>query len=218
MRRPRVCLASGSSPAMPQPSLSSGSTSIAPCGRNCSLRAVPSRAAPGRGVASGSDSAGAATRAPRAPHSRQALRGRAVRATGRVRAPHGVRMRARRAGAAPLVERPAPPVVTGRQSKVRQGPVRLATGRQHRAPALGGGMEHHLIALASQLPPSVRCQVCCLEASADYLARLTAARIEHSNLDWPILLRPGGVLRAPAVRTRRPTLSSAHRALVRVRR
>ena len=31
-----------------------------------------------------------------------------------------------------------------------------------------GGMEHHLIALASRLPPSVRCLVCCLEASADY--------------------------------------------------
>ena len=27
-----------------------------------------------------------------------------------------------------------------------------------------GGMEHHLIAVASRLPPSVRCQVCCLEA------------------------------------------------------
>ncbi len=57
-----------------------------------------------------------------------------------------------------------------------------------------GGMEHHLIALASRLPPSVRCQVCCLEASADYLARLTEARIDHINLDWPILLRPGGAL------------------------
>ena len=53
-------------------------------------------------------------------------------------------------------------------------------------------MEHHLIALASRLPPSVRCQVCCLEASADYLARLSDARLEHTNLDWPILLRPGG--------------------------
>ena len=54
------------------------------------------------------------------------------------------------------------------------------------------GMEHHLIALASRLPPSVRCLVCCLDASADYEARLTDARIEHANLDWPILLRPGG--------------------------
>ena len=56
-----------------------------------------------------------------------------------------------------------------------------------------GGMEPHLIALASRLPPSVRCLVCCLEASADYEARLTEARIEHANLDWPILLRPGGI-------------------------
>ena len=57
-----------------------------------------------------------------------------------------------------------------------------------------GGMEHHLSALASRLPPPVRCLVCCLEASADYEARLTDARIEHANLDWPILLRPGGAL------------------------
>ena len=54
------------------------------------------------------------------------------------------------------------------------------------------GMEHHLVALASRLPPSVRCLVCCLDASGDYQARLTDARIEHANLDWPILLRPGG--------------------------
>ncbi len=57
-----------------------------------------------------------------------------------------------------------------------------------------GGMEHHLIALASRLPPSVHCLVCCLEASADYEARLTEAAIEHSNLDWPILLHPSGTL------------------------
>ena len=57
-----------------------------------------------------------------------------------------------------------------------------------------GGMEHHLIALASRLPPSVHCLVCCLEASADYEARLTEAAIEHANLDWPILLRPSGTL------------------------
>ena len=55
-----------------------------------------------------------------------------------------------------------------------------------------GGMEHHLIALASRLPPSVHCLVCCLDASADYEARLTEAAIEHANLDWPNLLHPGG--------------------------
>ena len=53
-------------------------------------------------------------------------------------------------------------------------------------------MEHHLIALASRLPPSVRCLVCCLEPSADYQARLAEAGIEHINLEWPVLLRPGG--------------------------
>ena len=71
-----------------------------------------------------------------------------------------------------------------------------------------GGMEHHLIALASQLPPSVRCQVCCLEASADYLARLTDARIEHTNLDWPNPAASTWSACVPAVRTRRQTLSS----------
>ena len=64
-----------------------------------------------------------------------------------------------------------------------------------------GGMEHHLIALASRLPPSVRCLVCCLEASADYQARFDEAGIEHANLDWPILLRPCGIPIVSAVRT-----------------
>ena len=57
-----------------------------------------------------------------------------------------------------------------------------------------GGMEHHLISLTSRLPRSVRCLVCCLEPSAAYQARLAEAGIEHINLDWPVLLRPGGVL------------------------
>jgi glycosyltransferase involved in cell wall biosynthesis len=56
-----------------------------------------------------------------------------------------------------------------------------------------GGMENHLIALASSLPSSIRCLVCCLEASADYQTRLTMAGIEHVNLGWPILLRPSGL-------------------------
>ena len=56
-----------------------------------------------------------------------------------------------------------------------------------------GGMENHLIALASSLPSSIRCLVCCLEASADYQKRLTMAEIEHVNLGWPILLRPSGL-------------------------
>jgi glycosyltransferase involved in cell wall biosynthesis len=57
-----------------------------------------------------------------------------------------------------------------------------------------GGMETHLITLASSLPVSVRCFVCCLDASAEYRTRLTEAGIEHSNLDCPILVRPGGIL------------------------
>jgi glycosyltransferase involved in cell wall biosynthesis len=56
-----------------------------------------------------------------------------------------------------------------------------------------GGMENHLIALASSLPSSIRCLVCCLEASSDYQTRLTMAGIEHVNLGWPILLRPSGL-------------------------
>ena len=56
-----------------------------------------------------------------------------------------------------------------------------------------GGMENHLIALATSLPSSMRCLVCCLEASADYQTRLTMAGIEHVNLGWPILLRPSGL-------------------------
>jgi len=67
-----------------------------------------------------------------------------------------------------------------------------------------GGMEHHLIALASRLPPSVHCLVCCLDASADYEARLTEAAIEHVNLDWPILLRPAYLRFERAVRRFRP--------------
>jgi glycosyltransferase involved in cell wall biosynthesis len=57
-----------------------------------------------------------------------------------------------------------------------------------------GGMETHLIALASNLPASVRCVVCCLDASDEYRARLAEARIEHVNLGWPALLRPDGIL------------------------
>lgn len=56
-----------------------------------------------------------------------------------------------------------------------------------------GGMETHLIALASNLPASVRRFVCCLDGSADYGARLTEARIEHTSLDWPTLLSPRGI-------------------------
>ena len=58
-----------------------------------------------------------------------------------------------------------------------------------------GGMESHLLILASNLPPSIRCVVCCLDASPDYLARLTDLGIEHTNLDCPNVLRPP-VLRA----------------------
>ena len=57
-----------------------------------------------------------------------------------------------------------------------------------------GGMETHLIALASSLPASVRCFVSCLDASADYRMRLTEAGIEHTNLDCPSLVRPGSIL------------------------
>ena len=57
-----------------------------------------------------------------------------------------------------------------------------------------GGMETHLIALASSLPASVRCFVCCFDASADYRKRLTEAGIEHANLDCPSLVRPGSIL------------------------
>ena len=56
-----------------------------------------------------------------------------------------------------------------------------------------GGMENHLIALASSLPSSIRCLVCCLEGSSDYQTRLTMAGIENVNLGWPILLRPSGL-------------------------
>jgi L-malate glycosyltransferase len=55
-------------------------------------------------------------------------------------------------------------------------------------------METHLIALASGLPTSVRCFVCCFDGSADYSRRLTEAGIEHANLDCPSLLRPGSIL------------------------
>ena len=58
-----------------------------------------------------------------------------------------------------------------------------------------GGMESHLLILASNLPPSIRCVVCCLDASVDYLARLTDLGIEHTNLDCPNVPRPR-VLRA----------------------
>ena len=57
-----------------------------------------------------------------------------------------------------------------------------------------GGMETHLLTLASSLPPSVRCVVCCLDASADYRARLTDLGIAHTDLACPNLLRPSGLL------------------------
>ena len=57
-----------------------------------------------------------------------------------------------------------------------------------------GGMETHLIALASSLPTSVRCFVCCFDGSVDYSKRLTEAGIEHANLDCPSLLRPSSIL------------------------
>jgi glycosyltransferase involved in cell wall biosynthesis len=58
-----------------------------------------------------------------------------------------------------------------------------------------GGMESHLLILTSNLPPSIRCVVCCSDASPDYLARLTELGIERENLECPNLLRPG-VIRA----------------------
>ena len=57
-----------------------------------------------------------------------------------------------------------------------------------------GGMETHLIRLASSLPASFRCLVCCLDASDDYKTRLTDAGIQHSNLDCPSLVRLSGIL------------------------
>ena len=57
-----------------------------------------------------------------------------------------------------------------------------------------GGMETHLIRLASSLTASFRCLVCCLDASDDYKTRLTDAGIQHSNLDCPSLVRPSGIL------------------------
>jgi L-malate glycosyltransferase len=57
-----------------------------------------------------------------------------------------------------------------------------------------GGMETHLLTLASQLPPGVRCFVCCLDASADYLARLRDLGIACADLACPTLMRPHGLL------------------------
>ena len=57
-----------------------------------------------------------------------------------------------------------------------------------------GGMETHLLTLASSLPPSVQCLVCCLDASADYRAQLTDLGIAHTDLACPNLLRPSGLL------------------------
>jgi glycosyltransferase involved in cell wall biosynthesis len=56
-----------------------------------------------------------------------------------------------------------------------------------------GGMETHLLTLASSLPPSVRCVVCCMEASDDYRARLLALGIAHINLASPRLMRPSAL-------------------------
>ena len=55
-----------------------------------------------------------------------------------------------------------------------------------------GGMETHLLTLASQLSASVRCVVCCTDASDDYLARLARLGIAHENLACPSLVRPAG--------------------------
>ena len=57
-----------------------------------------------------------------------------------------------------------------------------------------GGMEIHLVTLARRLPASIRCLVCCLDASAEYRALLTEAGIEHANLDCPMLVRPRSLL------------------------
>jgi glycosyltransferase involved in cell wall biosynthesis len=57
-----------------------------------------------------------------------------------------------------------------------------------------GGMETHLIRLASSLPASFSCLVCCLDASDDYKTRLMDAGIQQSNLDCASLARPSGVL------------------------
>ena len=64
-----------------------------------------------------------------------------------------------------------------------------------------GGMEHHLIALASRLPPSVRCLVCCLDASADYEARLDG----RSNRAY----QPG-LANPPATRRQRSRISGSN--------
>jgi glycosyltransferase involved in cell wall biosynthesis len=57
-----------------------------------------------------------------------------------------------------------------------------------------GGMETHLLTLARSLPAPIRCFVCCLDASAEYGARLEAAGIEHCSLRCPTLVRPGSML------------------------
>lgn len=56
-----------------------------------------------------------------------------------------------------------------------------------------GGMETHLLTLASQLPPSVRGVVCCVDGSDDYRARLADLGIAHADLACPNLLRPSGL-------------------------
>jgi glycosyltransferase involved in cell wall biosynthesis len=53
-----------------------------------------------------------------------------------------------------------------------------------------GGMETHLIRLASNLQPPFRCFVCCMDACPEYRTRLTEAGIEHCNLNCPTLVRP----------------------------
>ena len=79
-----------------------------------------------------------------------------------------------------------------------------------------GGMETHLITLASSLPPSVRCFVCCLEASADYEARLREAGIAHAQPRLADSRPPPRHSGVRAVRAHGATLSTAHRALVRL--
>ena len=57
-----------------------------------------------------------------------------------------------------------------------------------------GGMETHLLTLASRLPERIRSYVCCMDASTDYRRRLTEAGIDHCNIDCPTLVRPGSFL------------------------
>jgi glycosyltransferase involved in cell wall biosynthesis len=57
-----------------------------------------------------------------------------------------------------------------------------------------GGMETHLLTLAANLPRTIHCLVCCVEASPEYLVRLADLGIPHTNLQAPRLMRPSGLL------------------------